>query len=141
MNETGNPTSIKQMFQGMIPPGNCSIVEGVVTRELPLTIRVVNNPKMILSGKSLICPRLLTDYTATLDITLDEGSVNSETFSDGKHGGHISGTGEHKHKLSSFNLSGATIKVFNSLKVGEKVWLLRFENGKQYYILDRVVDL
>lgn len=31
-----------------------------------------------------------------------------------------------------------TIKVFNALKVGEKVILLKSQGGQQYFILDRV---
>ncbi|WP_206458711.1 DUF2577 family protein [Anaerovorax sp. IOR16] len=139
MNEAGNPTSLKQMFQGMVPE-NCTMIQGVVTKASPLTIQIVNNPKMILSGKVLICPRHLTNYTAAINIALGKGEIDSETPSSGEHEGHMTGTGEHTHKLNTFNLSGAAITVLNALKAGEKVWLLRFQNGKQYYILDRVVS-
>lgn len=36
-------------------------------------------------------------------------------------------------------VSGATMTVNNALTVGEKVYLLSFNKGKQYYILERVV--
>lgn len=45
----------------------------------------------------------------------------------------------HSHALGSLNIYGATITVYNALKVGETVHLLSFNNGKKYYILDRVV--
>ncbi len=36
-------------------------------------------------------------------------------------------------------VTGATMSVNNALSVGEKVYLLSFNKGKQYYILERVV--
>ncbi len=36
-------------------------------------------------------------------------------------------------------VTGATMSVNNALSVGEKVYLLSFNKGKQYYILDKVV--
>lgn len=45
----------------------------------------------------------------------------------------------HSHALSTFNIYKATITVYNALKPGETVHLLSFNNGKKYYILDRVV--
>ena len=45
----------------------------------------------------------------------------------------------HSHGITSFAASGATLTVNNALKVGESVYLLSFNSGKQYYILDRAV--
>ena len=36
-------------------------------------------------------------------------------------------------------VTGVLMSVNNALSVGEKVYLLSFNKGKQYYILDRVV--
>ena len=139
MSDTVNQTSLKQMFQGMVPE-DCSIVEGIVINSAPLTIQVINNAKMVLSGAVLMCPRHLTNYATTATITLGKGEVDSKTYMSGEHSGHISGKGEHDHKLETFILAEATITIFNSLTAGEKVWLLSFKNGKQYYVLDRVVN-
>ena len=43
----------------------------------------------------------------------------------------------HEHVINSFNVFNATIKVHNALKLNEIVWLLSFNQGKKYYVLDR----
>ena len=93
-----------------------------------------------------------------VDIVQGKGSVNSKTATDGghthKYNGNTENGGEpdhnhgykgtteetkHSHSLASFNIYKATMTVYNALKVGEKVHLLSFDNGKKYYVLDRVV--
>lgn len=54
------------------------------------------------------------------------------------YSGDTGGT-PHSHALATFNIYGATMTVYNALKVGETVHLLSFDNGKKYYVLDRVV--
>ena len=142
MENNRNPTSLKELFQGMAPE-QIGMIEGVVTKGSPLTIQVINNPKMVLTGSLLVCPTHLSDYSTKVDIRLDTGSIDSQTETSGSHshsgGNHSHSGGTHNHKLQTYNIYGASILVYNALKVGEKVWLLRFSNGKQYYILDRVV--
>lgn len=153
--ETGEQTSLKGLFQGMIPE-SVNVVMGKVVSASPLKIQVVNDDKLLLSENLICVPRHLSDYTTTCDISLGSGSINSVTQRDGthphgpsgEHGGHESGSGSHSHpdgegahthSLSTFNISGATIKVHNALKVGETVYLLSFNEGKKYYVLDREV--
>lgn len=150
-------TSIKGLFQGLIPDA-CGVIQGTVTSVSPLSIRVVNDEKLTLNASILIVPKHLTDYTATVDIVQGKGSVNSKTATDGghthKYNGNTENGGEpdhnhgykgtteeakHSHSLASFNIYKATMTVYNALKVGEKVHLLSFDNGKKYYVLDRVV--
>lgn len=45
----------------------------------------------------------------------------------------------HSHGITSLTVAGATMTINNALTVGESVYLLSFNSGKQYYILDRVV--
>ena len=142
MSKTGaNPTSIKQAIQSL-GTEQIAIVKGIVTKILPLSVQVLNNPKMVLTGNNLMCSSNLTNYTTTLDI--EAGSLSSETFSDGGHshsgGDHSHSGGTHNHKLSKFEIKNAKVTIHNQLKIGEIVILLRIANGKQYYILDRVVD-
>lgn len=153
--EAGEQTSLKGLFQGMIPV-SVSVVMGKVVSASPLKIQVVNDDKLLLSENLLCVPRHLSDYTTTCDITLGDGSLSSQTKTDGahphgpsgEHGGHTSGDGSHSHpategahshSLSTFNIYGATIKVHNALKAGETVYLLSFNEGKKYYVLDREV--
>ena len=82
-------------------------------------------------------PRHLTDYTTQMTYTLGDGSLDSQTYEDGAHGGHAGGNGAHVNRLQTFALTKGTVTVYNALKVGEIVYLLRYNDGKKYYILDR----
>lgn len=153
MQDDKTPTGLKQLIQGMIPDAG-GVVEGTVTSESPLEITLTNDSKMVLSANSLILPDWLTDMEKTIDIELDGGSILSSTGMEedggahkhegGEHEGHTSGDGkhihedgEHTHFLKTFNIHGATMVIYNHLKEGEIVLLLSFNDGKQYYILDR----
>ncbi|TCX51921.1 MULTISPECIES: DUF2577 family protein [unclassified Dehalobacter] len=61
------PTSLKQAFQQMIPEGS-GLIRGIVTNASPLSIQIINNPKMVVSGANLVVPRHLTDYETTCTI-------------------------------------------------------------------------
>ena len=136
--EIKEPTSIKEMFQGMIPD-SMGVVRGKVVSAAPLKIQVVNDDKLILSENLICVPRHLSDYTTTCDLMLGKGSLDSQTKNDGEHGGHVSGTGANQHALATFNIFNATLKVHNALKLGDTVYLLSFNEGKKYYVLDREV--
>ena len=45
----------------------------------------------------------------------------------------------HIHSLQTFVIEGALMTVYNALKVGESVYLLRFNNGKSYIALERAI--
>lgn len=103
-----NPTSIKELFQGLIPDQG-GIIQGRVTSVSPLQIRAINDDKLTIGAVLLIVPKHLTDYKATADFAVPGGTYTG------------------------------TITIHNGLKAGEKVHLLSLNNGKKYYILDRVV--
>lgn len=136
-NSSGNETSLKQLFQGMIPEGD-EIMEGTVIQTGPLKIQMVNDEKLIINERITIVPWHLTDYTTTADILKDAGTLDSHTFQDGAHGGHKGGDGTHVNHLKTYNLYKGTIKVYNALKKGERVHVLALNHGKLYYVLDRV---
>ena len=98
-----NPTSIKALFQGLIPDGD-EVIQGIVKSAEPLRIQAVNDEKLLINTPLLIVPKHLSTYTVQVQIA--------------------SYTGE--------------MTVHNGLKVGEKVHLISFNNGKKYYVLDRV---
>lgn len=106
--KTNNETSLKGLFQSLIPDQGGTI-QGKVISTTPLKIRAVNDEKLTLNASLLIVPKHLTDYTVAVEI-----KANGEA-------------------------SNGTMTVYNGLKVGEKVHLLSFNNGKKYYVLDRVV--
>ncbi len=155
-NSLQTPTSIKQIMQQMTPQA-LDVVQGTVIATAPLQIQLLNDSKMLVSGNILCIPRHLTNYTTTVSISLDSGTIDSITIEgqgthghgpSGQHSGHSSGSGEHTHpdsegkhlhKLETFNIANATMTVHNALGVGEQVYILSFDHGKKYYILDRVV--
>ena len=65
--------------------------------------------------------------------------VHSHPSSEGSHS-HPSSEGAHINWLEDFNIYRATIRHYNALKVGEVVYILSFNHGKRYFVLDRECD-
>lgn len=135
-----NPTSLKQLIQSMAPDGD-GVVEGNVTNAAPLEITLINDDKMILSANSLIVPEHLTDHEIIADIMMDKGSLSAPTGAEDEKGEHehpeIEKSGKHEHELKGFQLIEGKIVMHAGLKKGEVVYLLSYNNGKKYFVLDR----
>ena len=41
--------------------------------------------------------------------------------------------------LKTFSIESGLLTVYNALKTGESVYLLRFNDGKSYYALERAI--
>lgn len=135
-------TSIKQLFQQMNGSNHVEVVQGIVKSENPIKIQIINDEKLMIGENITYIPRHLTDYKTKIDIVQNDGDIDSKTKNDGSHShsgvhGQTSAT-PHSHALDSFNIFGAEITVYNALKAGEKVHILSFHQGKQYYVLDRI---
>ncbi|MCL1859030.1 MAG: DUF2577 family protein [Oscillospiraceae bacterium] len=92
-------TSIKELFQGMIPE-SMGIIKGKVISDNPLEIQILNDEKLILRKNNICLPKHLTNYTVTVDITLGEGESAGTLESSTKtgQGTHPHGSsGEHPH--------------------------------------------
>lgn len=139
INTSGNDTSLKQLFQGLVVEG-IEFLQGTVIATGPLKIQIAGDEKLIINERITIVPWHLTDYTTKATLTKDAGSLDSQTFQDGSHGGHTGGDGSHINRLNTFTLTRGTLTVYNALKVGEKVHLLALNHGKKYYVLDRVAS-
>ncbi len=155
MAENENETSLKQIIQGMTG-GEVSIYQGTVTSASPLRIQIANDEKLVITDANTYVPWHLTDYTTTADIV--GGRIEGSTGTAGAHTHAYAGTteragdpehthsysgntdsgGGHSHEISSVNIYGATMTVYNALKAGDKVHILSLNHGKQYYVLDRV---
>lgn len=139
---SSDPTSLKGLFQGLVPDP-CGALQGKVISASPLKIQATNDDKLIIPASLLIVPKHLTNYKAVVDIAVGDGVLSSMTTESGSHdhsgSGHSHSGGAHTHPLASFSIKGGTMTVYNGLKVGEKVHLLSLNNGKKYYVLDRVV--
>ncbi len=125
MSEENEKTSLKQLFQEIAGKGNTEVLQGIVKSVNPLKIQIVNDEKLIIGSNITYVPKHLTDYTTTYTISKGNDKINESVSDD-------SG-------LTDFALSG-NITIHNALQAGEKVHVLSFNHGKQYYVLDRVVD-
>ena len=128
-NTSGNETSLKQLFQSMSVSG-IEFLQGTVISASPLKIQITNDEKLIINERITIVPWHLTDYTTQATYTVGGGALDAET----------NVVSAHSHKLVTYTLTKGTLTVHNALKVGEKVHVLSLNNGKKYYVLDRVVS-
>lgn len=101
-------TSLRQMFQSMVPDP-VAVIQAVVISTNPLMVQAVNDDKLVLGSGLLCVPAHLSDYTVTVDISGGGGSA----------------------------IKGAVMTVRQSLRAGDRLYLLSFNHGKKYYILDR----
>ena len=126
--EVNELTSIKSMFQSMIPDST-GVVLGKVLSASPLKIQVVNDDKLILNENLVIIPKHLSDYETECDLTLDKGRLDGKTKK----------VPPGPYELETFNIYNAALKIHNALKPGDMIYLLSFNEGKKYYVLDREV--
>lgn len=134
----------------------CDIRYGTVTSVKPLKVYVTNN--FTIPEKLLIVPEHLTDYQ--VEFTFDNESDDAEEVAQYvEHywrmpmpvGGPLmknieiprQGTDKFVIFKPTPTLTGSKkpkhkITIYNALKVGDKVALLRKQGGQSYFILDRV---
>lgn len=93
----------------------CDLRYGTVISISPLKVQIT--PQFILPKSALIVPQHLTEYTVKVNVDWTTDEVEA-----------------HTHKVEG----NKTLKINNSLKVGDKVALLRQSGGQSYLILDRI---
>ena len=69
----------------------------------------------------------------------NDGDIVVGTVTNESHKVESSKASAHIHSLQTFVIEGALMTVYNALKVGESVYLLRFNNGKSYIALERAI--
>ncbi len=120
-----NGTSLKQLIQGM-SPGGPTVLQGTVISASPLKIQMENDEKLVSEAENTIVPWQLTDYETEVTVQWETEEVGG-------------GSGEAAYERHKHPIQGRKkILVHNSLKAGDKVHVLAFNDGKQYYVLDRV---
>lgn len=122
-----NEGSIKALIQGM-SPSSVSIMQGTVIQVGPLKIQMDNDEKHIITERITIVPWHLTDYNTKVRV-----DWNTEYRAGG--GGYAE-YASHNHGIVGVK----PITVLNALKLGDKLHILSLNNGKLYYVLDRVCD-
>lgn len=97
---------------------------GTVVSASPLQIQM--DQKSILGTDKLVLARNVTDYTMT--VTVDWATESSS-----------GGSGEAAYASHSHAISGSkTITVHNGLAVGDKVLMLRQQEGQKFIVVDRL---
>lgn len=125
MAEETEKTSLKQLFQGMSGDG-VEVLQGIVKSVGPLKIQIVNDEKLTIGPNITYIPRHLTDYST--EVTVSWRTENAS-----------GGSGDAAYASHNHAITGRkAITVHNALKVGDRVHVLSFNHGKQYYVLDRV---
>lgn len=112
-----------------------AVLYGTVKQEKPLEIRV--NQKMTLKEKQLHLTHAVRDYE--VDIEVSHYTVNDaflKTLHDHPGVEENSFDSTHKHAYKGRK----KIKIYNGLKEGEEVILLRYPGGQEFLVLDRVKD-
>ncbi len=119
--EMDRQTSLKQLFQNMIPV-SIELLQGTIISTHPLKIKITNDNKLIIEENITVIPQHLTDYKTDVDILWGEKTSLSKEEKIG----------------NGNNLYRAELMIHNALKKGEVVHVLSLQNGKKYYVLDRV---
>nr|UWI04099.1 MAG: Protein of unknown function (DUF2577) [Bacteriophage sp.] len=122
-------TSIKQLIQQMTGDG-VEVLQGIVKSASPLKIQIVNDEKLVIGPNITYIPRHLTDYKTEIS---GPNIQNYYYTGNGTESGTAPVSPPHVHALGKI-----PVTVHNALKAGEKVHVLSFNHGKQYYVLDRV---
>jgi len=124
---SGQETSIKQKIQGLLPASD-EVIQGTVMGVNPIKIQAEGDSKLIIGQGSAIIPQHLTDYTTTMDLSLDRSKANRIAISNSS-----------ANDLSTLDIASASVTIHNALKLGDRVDLLSLNQGKKYYVLGRTV--
>lgn len=92
----------------------CDLRFGIISSVKPLKVQITN--QFTIPESLLIVPQHLTKRTIPVNIELDQDNPSDD----------VTGIGERLLTLD------------NSLKLGDKVALIRKTGGQSYYILDRI---
>lgn len=111
------------------------VLFGQVLSVKPLQIKV--NQKQTIKEDALILTHAVKDYE--VDIEVSHYTVNDDflqTMHDHPNVAANNFDSHHKHAYKGRK----KIKIYNGLKVGENVMMLRQNGGSRYIVLDRIED-
>ncbi len=102
-----------------------NVVFGTVVSDSPLKIQI--SQKLTLNKKQLVLTRNVTDYKVFM-------TVNHKTENKGC-GSSYSAFSSHNHDYKGTK----EFLIHNNLKTGDKVLMIRMQEGQKYIVIDRVV--
>jgi hypothetical protein len=114
----------------------CDLRFGTVVSTAPLKVQITT--ELVIPESLLVVPEYLTDYSVDVNIGSEKPksqlnvSLSEETLVFSMI--DLNDTGEDVGE----SVDERTLTVYNTLRVGDKVALVRNQGGKVYYILDRV---
>ena len=97
---------------------------GTVTSVNPLKVQITT--QLTIPSSALVVPEHLTNHTVTVGVSWRTENTGG-------------GSGESAYASHLHGITGQKeLTIYNALKKGDKVALLRARGGQTYYILDRV---
>lgn len=117
----------------------CDLRYGTVVSTSPLKVQITN--LMTIPSALLVVPKHLTDYQVECTITQPSQSISNFTEKSKELVDEDEPLSEHTHEFkltTDEQTSTSVMTIKNSLKVGDKVALLRKQGGQSYFILDRI---
>lgn len=125
-----------------------SMYYGTVLSVSPLQVQISSN--LILTEEFLVVPKSLTDYELTVEIdwTSEDTNISHTHIVEFNDRYNTNGDTESKSIVSNTQISNVnhhhtlkgkkSLKIYNALKVGEKVILTQVQGGQEFIINDKV---
>ena len=112
---------------------------GTVVSVNPLKVQITN--QFTLPESMLVVPKHLTEFTVQCSFDQPSQSLSGTTEKSSTLSSESDAIKNHTHSIN-LTLGGSSqntsITFYNSLKVGDKVALLRKQGGQSYFILDKI---
>lgn len=112
-------TSLRSAFTELALACATTIFRGRVVSNRPLQIQIDNDMKLILHENILCVPLHLTDYSVSCVLT------------------NVGESDEDNEEELEQSTQESKILIRNALRTGDRVFLLSFNEGKKYFVLDR----
>lgn len=118
----------KTALDAVLASKPCNVMYGKVTSTSPLKINV--EQKMELGAAQLVLTRNVTDYECDVQFSIKTEKLNHNHT--GVHGPTSTVTLQYEIKNKK------KMKVFNALKEGDSVLLIREQGGQKFIVVDRI---
>lgn len=117
----------------------CDLRYGKVVSTSPLKVQITN--QFTIPNSLLVVPQHLTDYKVECTIKQPSQNISGTTEKSSELANESEPISQHTHTFDAKTdekVSRSTVTIHNSLKIGDKVALLRKQGGQSYFILDRI---